>query len=235
MELKNTTQPSIQEENKKSLTEITDKLPDELVSKEDYAKLCLLYLKANNTQLTEQELAQFILICYQKKLNPWDGEAYAIKYGNKPFQVLTGYKVYVKRAAATGLLDWWEVEVIDEPQQKTQTDKIINLNPKPYKAIFRGKRRDSSKEVSFSYRFNEWDQHQALWLTKPEFMLKKVAMSNSFRLWFPVELGELPYTIEENWNDLEEANKQIERQNKIIDAYEELQKEKDKEKVKNAF
>lgn len=226
MELKNTIQPLTQETNKKSLTEITDKLPNELVSKEDYAKLCVLYLKANNKHLTEQELAQFILICYQSKLNPWKREAYAIQYGDKPFQVVTGYQVYINIAERTGLLDWWEVEIIEEQQQQTETGKIINQNPKPYKAIFRGKRKDSSKEVSFSYWFREWDQHQALWKNKPYFMLEKVAIANSFRRWFPNEIEGLPYTIEENWNNLEEANKQIETQNTTIDNYEEAQKEK---------
>lgn len=231
MELKNTIQPLTQEENKKKISTLVEAVPTELVGKEDYAKLCYSYLRANNINLTEQELLQFILICYQSKLNPWKREAYAIKYGDKPFQVITGYQVYIERAEKTGLLDWWEVELIEEPIQTLETGKIINPIPKPLKAIFRGKRKDSSKEISFTYWFKEWDQHQAVWSAKPFFMLEKIAISNSFRRWFPLELGGLPYTTEENWNNLEEANKQIERQNKTIDNYEEVQKEK----VKNAF
>lgn len=195
----------------------------------------MLYLKANNTQLTELEFQQFLLMCYQSKLNPWKREAYAIKYGNKPFQVVTGYQVYVERAEATGLLDYWEVELIEAPVQTTETGKIINTNPKPFKAIFKGKRKDSSKEISFTYWFNEWNQGQALWVSKPFFMLEKIAIANSFRRWFSRELNGLPYTIEENWQNLSEANKQIEEQNKVIEVVEESKNEKDKEVIKNAF
>lgn len=234
MELKNTIELSTQENTKKnSLAEVIEKLPSELVTKEDYAKICYLYLKASNTHLTELELQQFIMMCYQSKLNPFKREAYAIKYGNKPFQVVTGYQVYIERAEKTGLLDWWEVEIIEEPIIYSETGKIQNPNRKPYRAIFHGKRKDSSKDIKFSYKFQEWylGENQGLWGKKPEFMLEKVAISNSFRRWFSTELSGLPYTIEENWNNLEEANKQIEAQNKVIDEIEEEQKKE----IVNAF
>lgn len=230
MELKNTTQPSTQEENKKKISTLVEAVPSELVGKEDYTKLCLTYLRANNIHLTEEELIQFVVICFQNKLNPWRREAYAVKYGTKPFQVITGYQVYIERAEKTGLLDWWEVELVEEPIHKTETGKEINPLPKPLKAIFRGKRKDSSREISFTYWFREWDQKQATWNSKPFFMLEKVAISNSFRRWFSIELGGLPYTQEENWSNLDEANKQIEAQNKTIEK-----QEKDKEVIKNAF
>ena len=152
----------------------------------DWKEVVLTYLKNTNTNLNESELKEFVMLCKAHNLNPIKREIYAVKYGNK-FNVITNYYEYLKRADATGLLEYANVSMEDGP------------NGKPIKAIFRGKRKDQSKELKMEFYFSEWTSGQSTWLTKPHFMLDKVAIANGLRRLLPNELANMPYVNEELW------------------------------------
>ena len=167
----------------------------------------LTYLQANNTQLTPQELKQFLMLCHLHKMNPLKREVYAIKYGNK-FDIITNYNEYLKKADQTGLVEYYKVEVVENPE-----------NPNyPLKAIFRGKRKDQTQELITECRFIEYTTGQSTWKTKPFFMLEKCAYAKGIRLLFPNELGSMPYVNEELWYQSQENQKAIEDNIKIIES-----------------
>ena len=56
------------------------------------------YLVRGNGNITDQETCFFISLCKAQKLNPFINDAYLIKFGNQPAQMVVGKDVLVKRA-----------------------------------------------------------------------------------------------------------------------------------------
>lgn len=161
-------------------------LKEQVKVKEDFKQAINTYLAKQNN-LTPNEVKEFALLCIAHQLNPLKGEIYAIKYGSKPLQVISNYYVYLKRADATGLIEYWNVEIISDE------------NNIPVKGYFIGKRKDQTKEMEMEFIFKEWNQGQSTWLTKPHFMFDKCIIANGMRRLLPNELGNMPYVNEELW------------------------------------
>ncbi|WP_300350165.1 recombinase RecT [Clostridium sp.] len=115
------------------------------VDKKELQESVITYLKANNLNLTEVELKQFMLLCMIHNLNPIKKEVYAIKYNDK-FDIITNYNEYLKRADATGLLAYYRVEMIENEKDPRY----------PLKAVFIGKRKDQEQEFRTECRFLEY-------------------------------------------------------------------------------
>ena len=56
------------------------------------------YLVGSNATITEQEFVMFASLCKARKLNPFTKEAYLIKYGSEPAQIVVGKDAILKRA-----------------------------------------------------------------------------------------------------------------------------------------
>lgn len=158
----------------------------EIIADDTIAQCITSYLKMECSNLTATELTQFCLICKLHNLNPLKKEVYAIKYNGK-FQIVVNYYEYLKIAEKSGQLEFFNVDVI------YNDDKTID------KAVFTGKRKDRSKEIKMEFPFKEWNQQQALWRSKPHFMIEKVALANGLRRLFPLDIAPLPYTKEEDY------------------------------------
>lgn len=140
-------------------------------------------------KLTPGEKSTFIAIAKAFNLNPFKREIHISKYGDKA-SIITGYEVYIKRAERTGLLDGWECVTTGSVQEG-------NL-----KAVLTIYRKDRSRPFIWEADYNEFVQKTSsgnvtqFW-QKASFMIKKVALSQGFRLCFSDELGGMPYTREE--------------------------------------
>jgi phage recombination protein Bet len=143
-------------------------------------------------ELTEAERNQFVSVCQAFGLNPWKREVYATVYGEgdyRRFSVITGYEVYLKRADRSGKLDGWSSRI------EGTGDSM--------KAIVEINRKDWSKPLIHEVYFAEAVQKKkdgtptSFWQKMPRFQLRKVCISQSFRLCFPDELGGLPYDSSE--------------------------------------
>lgn len=159
-------------------TEITTVEKSNQVTKADIDS----WLFGSNTKLTESQKTLFYQIAISCQLNPAKREVYAIPYGNN-FNIIVGYEVYLKRAERTGNLEWWEAGVKKDGQE--------------YIGFCTIKRRDRAKETTIEAWFNEYNQNNTMWKTKPRTMIRKVAIAQAFRMVFPDELGGLPYTADE--------------------------------------
>jgi hypothetical protein len=80
-------------------------------------------------------------------------------------------------------LEWWETGVKKEGSE--------------YIGFCTIKRKDRVKETTIEAWFNEYNQGNNMWKTKPRTMIRKVAIAQAFRMVFPDELGGLPYTADE--------------------------------------
>lgn len=175
-----------------------------LISKEQLIKY--LDLTGTGKNITDSEKGMFLEIAMLNGLNPFKREIYITAYGEGSKRVcntLTGYEVYIRRAEESGLLDGWKVETTGSVQKNDLRAKVT---------IYR---------KNFSYPF-EWEasysefvqksgsgEPNKFWRTMPEQMIKKVAISQGFRLCFNQVLGGMPYTQDEMPQVIEDVKHEV--------------------------
>lgn len=144
-------------------------------------------------KLNDKEKLQFLSIAKTFGLNPFKREIFCTVYGEgqyKQFSIITGYEVYIKRAERSGLLDGWKAET---------TGSVANGDLKAIITIYR---KDRTHPFVWEVFYDECVQKTKegkvtkFW-EKANFMTKKVAISQGFRLCFSDELGGMPYTADE--------------------------------------
>lgn len=141
------------------------------------------------SKLTDGEKNTFLQIAKAFNLNPFKREVHVSKYGDQ-MAIITGYEVYIKRAERSGLLDGWHVETTGSVATNDLT-AVVTIN-----------RKDQSHPFKWEVYYDECVQRTRegkptkFW-EKARFMLKKVAISQGFRLCFSDELGGMPYTADE--------------------------------------
>lgn len=164
-------------------------MSNEIATKEQHQTAQEIELNAEDVKqyiaqnATDKELYFFMNIAKSFGLNPFKKEIHFVKYGNQPGQTIVGYETYIKRAERTGLLDGWSVWV--------DKDNIGE------KAVIQINRKDRNHPFIWEVYRKEFDKQQSTWKAMPYFMLKKVAISQGFRLAFPEEVGGMPYTPDE--------------------------------------
>jgi len=158
------------------------------------------YLFGSETKLTHEQQVLFIKTAVASNLNPFKREIYAVPYEEKWYNkatgrkesysppryklsMPTGYEVYLKRAERLSSLDGWEVTT-----EGKGNDLVAKIT------IWR---KDRGHPFKHEVKFSEYNQENAMWRNKPETMLKKVVTAQGFRLYFPDEMGGLPYTADE--------------------------------------
>lgn len=159
------------------------------------------YLKISGQgNLTPNEAEMFLKICQLHGLNPFKREIYLSAYGDGPgrqFSIVTGYEVYIKRAEASGRLDGWQATTSGDGDTMTAT---VTIYRKDWKHPFT----HTVKASEYIQRTKEGRPNR-FWATKPVTMLKKVAISQGFRLCFPEILAGMPYTKDEMPDEIVEG------------------------------
>ena len=173
-------------ENKLVLSDVLGK--EYVEGNKEFVQAALNYLNTLTEQLTIDEKKQFLIVCKEFGLNPLKKQIYAVKMGGTMTPIISYYE-FIKRADATGLIDYFYVDV------------ELNENNYPVKATFHGKRKDQSHEMRSVFVHKEWSTGKSTWVSKPTFMLEKVAIANGIRRLFPNELADMPYIQEEYWQD----------------------------------
>ena len=161
--------------------------------------------------VTDQELMMFMMMCKGNHLNPWNREAYCIKYGTQPATMVIGKDAFMKRASGSPEYDGMTSGIVvlnnetGEIEYRTGTividdqEKIIG----GWAEVFRKDRTHSTRiEVSLNeYAGRKKDGSlNNQWATKPATMIRKVAQVQALREAFPESLSNL-YTSEEQGVD----------------------------------
>lgn len=182
-------------------------------------ELLLDYLKTMNKGLTEQQTKQFLAVAGTFGLNPWKREVYAVTYKNKDgstdMSIVTGYETYIKRAELNPNYDGFDIEFKGgfkrgkiTKQGKNGSWQIDALVPDGTVScvctVYRKDRAHPTREEVF---FDEYDQGNSMWQSKPRTMLKKVAIVSAFRKAFPFDFGGMPYTSDELPDNMTGADK----------------------------
>jgi phage recombination protein Bet len=165
------------------------------------------------SKLTTEQKEFFIQLAQKNSLDPFKREIHAIararKEGGYSLQVVTGYEVYIKRAELSGKLDGWLVETEG------------SIQGKDLKAVITIYRKDWKNPFKYEVEYLEYYQPTPIWQSKPKSMLKKVAISQGFRMAF-TEIGGFPYIQEELPEEVDQTN-----QGEILQEVKEIKEEKD--------
>lgn len=156
------------------------------------------YLVRGNADVSDQELVMFINLCKFQKLNPFLNEAYLIKFGNQPAQIIVSKEAFMKRAENHPKYDGFEAGIIVERDGqlveiegaiKLEKDKLLGGWCKVYRS-------DRKREIVSKISLDEFSKSQATWKQMPLNMIRKTAIVNGLREAFPESLNAL-YTEEE--------------------------------------
>ncbi len=162
------------------------------------------FLTKGNGSVNDQDLTQFISICKYNQLNPFLNEAYLVKFGSQPAQMIVSKEAYMKRADACGEYEGIRAGVIVlregdavelEGAFYLPSDKLVGGWAHVY-------RKDRKFPIVAKVNLSEYDKKQSTWNEKPSTMISKVAKVQALREAFPAQLGAM-YTHEES--HIEEA------------------------------
>lgn len=151
------------------------------------------YLVRGNGDVSDQELVMFMNLCKFQKLNPFLNEAYLIKFGSQPAQIIVSKEAFMKRAENHPKYEGFEAGIIVERNDdlvevegavKLSNDKLIGGWAKIYRS-------DRKKPITTRISLDEFSKGQATWKAMPLNMIRKSAIVNAQREAFPETLGAL--------------------------------------------
>jgi phage recombination protein Bet len=122
---------------------------------------------------TEQEFKLFLYTAAALGLDPLKKEIWCVKYEGKPAMIYTSRDGFLSIAHRSGFFDGMETEALYEDE------KLVGAKCSVW-------RKDVSRPFVVSVLLSEYDQRQALWLTKKETMIKKVAENQALRKAFNI-------------------------------------------------
>lgn len=168
------------------------------------------YIVSGDAPITMPEFKMFTELCKVRKLNPFLKEAYLIKFGSQPAQMVVGKDAILKRAIQNKMFDGREQGIIILKENgdieerkgtfKLQNETLVGGWSKVY-------RKDWSHPVYITVSLDEVAQRKkdgsfnSNWATKGATMVEKVALVRGLREAFVEELGgmydETEQTIQE--------------------------------------
>lgn len=175
---------------------------------------------------TDKEIVYFLELCRAKRLNPFTQEAYLVKYGTKPAQMITAHKVFVQRAAANpdylgmkhGVVVLRDGKICKEERTayyEEAGEKLIG----GWCDVYVKGRETVHAEVSLK----EMSKGQSTWQTMPSIMIDKCAQSKALREAFPHDFNNL-YLSEEGGAQVSQITETVTaaEEDTLPDAYEAL-------------
>lgn len=169
------------------------------------------YLVSGNAgDVTDQEVMMFIRLCQYQGLNPFLREAYLVKYGSSPAQIVTGKGALEKRASRCERYRGFEAGIIVRRPDgcvdwRTGTfylpdEQLVGGWAKVYVDGY-------THPVEAAVSLGEYNTGKSVWLQKPATMIRKVAKSQALREAFPENMQGM-YEAEERgvaYDDLPDA------------------------------
>lgn len=156
------------------------------------------FLTKGNKNVPDTDIVQFIQICKFNLLNPYLGEAFLVKYGDSPAQMIVSKEALMKRAEANEHYQGFEAGIIVK-----RGDSIEYIEGTFYLGgdvlvggWCRVYRDDRKSPIYQSVNLCEYDKKQSTWKEKPSTMIRKIAIVQAMREAFPTQLGAM-YTREE--------------------------------------
>ena len=165
------------------------------------------FLTKGNGQVSDQDLVQFISICKYNQLNPFLNEAYLVKFGQQPAQMIVSKEALMKRAEACETYEGFKAGVI--VMRNNEAVDVEGCFMLPDDKLVGGwsevHRSDRKFPIVSRVTLEEYDKKQSTWNEKKSTMVRKVAIVQALREAFPTQLGAM-YTAEEQGAKVEDTS-----------------------------
>lgn len=155
------------------------------------------YLVSGSTKPSDQEVLMFIELCKAQGLNPFIRDAYLVKFGSQPAQIIVGKDVFIKRAYENDNFNGMKcgIVVLDKNGNIQEREGALKL---PGEELVGGwcevYLKDRDIPVKSLISFEEYAQKKndgtlnSMWSSKGATMIRKVAQSQALREAFPKDL-----------------------------------------------
>lgn len=156
------------------------------------------FLTKGNGDVSDQDLTQFISICKYNQLNPFLNEAYLVKFGAQPAQMIMSKEAFFKRADANPNYQGFRAGIIiQRDDQILELEGTFKLKSDVLLGGWAEIHRDDKKfPIVAKVALDEYDKKQSVWNEKKSTMIAKIAKVQALREAFPAQLGAM-YTQEE--------------------------------------
>lgn len=149
------------------------------------------YLVSGNGSVTDQEVLMFIELCKAQKLNPFIREAYLIKFGTSPANIVVGKDVFVKRAYRNPSFKGFKAGIAILNKDGSMNYREGSLKA-PGETLIGGWCEVYLNDKEFPIRsevsLEEYSKSQATWKQMPCVMIRKCAIVTALREAFPEDL-----------------------------------------------
>lgn len=182
---------------------------------------------SDNPNVTDRECMTFAALCKSHKIDPFIKEAYLVKYGSKPAQMIVSKDYWMKQAGNHDQFDGLEagVTVITRDGEIVRregslvggdTERLIGGWARVYR---KDRRMPSYAEVAFS----EYSTGRSMWKPakeggKPATMIRKVAEVQALREAFPETFSGL-YDSSEMGMDNEPGTKPVDVVDAVVETF----------------
>lgn len=149
------------------------------------------FLVSGNGNVTDQEVVMFLQLAKYQKLNPFLNEAYLVKFGSQPAQIIVSKEAFMKRAESHPKYEGFEAGIMVARGEdikelpgavKLPEDRLIGGWAKVYRS-------DRKTPINVQVSLDEFNKSQATWKQMPNTMIRKTAIVNALREAFPEALG----------------------------------------------
>lgn len=191
------------------------------------------FVTKGNGQISTAEAYNFIQLCRYNGLNPFLNEAYIIKFGNAPAQLIVSKEAFMKRAERQETYQGFEAGVISFNPETNDIAEREGAFSLPNEQIVGGwakvYRSDRERPVTVKLNFSEFAKYkngslQSTWANMPANMIRKSAIVNALREAYPDQLGAM-YTEDEPNLDEPKVKKDVTAQKKSQDLLTDFKKE----------
>lgn len=151
------------------------------------------FITRGNGDITASEAVNFMMWCSHNKLDPFNNEAYLVKFGNQAAQQLVGKGAFMRRAEEDKNYEGFKAGVIllrdgqiveQEGSFKLPKDTLIGGWCEVYV-------KDKKYPVKAMVSLEEYNKGQSTWKSMPLTMIRKVAIVQALREAFPTQLSGL--------------------------------------------
>lgn len=158
------------------------------------------YLVTGDAQnVSMQEVVMFINLCKHQKLNPFLREAYLIKYGSQPANLVVGKAAFEARADRDERYEGYDAGIVVQ-KKNGELEYRKGTLVLPDERLVGGWAevyvKGYTKPIYTAVSLAEYSTGKSTWAQKPATMIRKVAKMQALREAFPNALSGM-YTAEE--------------------------------------
>lgn len=182
-------------------------------------------------QASDAEAFVFNSWCAHNGLDPWRREAYLVKYGNNPAQMLTAKDAFTKRAEANPRYQGSKAGVVvinRNGELENRVGEIVLSDEELVGGWADVYVKDYVTPISATVSFRERCQYkdgkpQAKWATSPGLMIRKCALVAALREAFPNDVGGMYVPDEMGYEEDDSPKMPIERTDAQDVAYTDME------------